>query len=174
MSSYALNILRQCRLLFRHFPILLFRSSDGLPTSFITISPLMFFPLLGEHSASSNHHSIESHHFLHWYYWYLGARGIRRILVCGQALSHCVACSVRDLLSQFTEDFEKVVVLKDGSPGGHRAFWTLPTIPLFPSATFVIFSAAEQFHVRWKKCKICWHFEVSLRGDFLPEGIGPN
>lgn len=38
-----------------------------------------------------------------------------RILVCGQALSHCVACSVRDLLSQFTEDFEKVVVLKDGS-----------------------------------------------------------
>jgi len=42
-------------------------------------------------------------------------RKFDRIIVCGQAQSHCVPCSTYDLLSTFTDHFERVTVLRDGS-----------------------------------------------------------
>lgn len=39
-----------------------------------------------------------------------------RIIVCGQALSHCVNFTVRDIIQHFSkEDVEKIYLLKDGS-----------------------------------------------------------
>lgn len=37
------------------------------------------------------------------------------VIVCGQALSHCVNFTVRDLMDNYTEGYEEVTIMSDGS-----------------------------------------------------------
>jgi hypothetical protein len=38
-----------------------------------------------------------------------------KLLVCGQALSHCVNYTTRDIIDHWDKDFSNIVVLTDGT-----------------------------------------------------------
>jgi len=57
-----------------------------------------------------------------------------RVVVCGEALSHCVNYTMRDIVEYLHQDPKKIVLLKDGECGSTLTFTRVDSIPSLSSS----------------------------------------
>lgn len=68
-----------------------------------------------------------------------------QLMVCGQALSHCVNFTVRDIVDNWRGENSKIVLLADGLPSLHLLYFVIHVIILL--LCYVLYSLLPRARV---------------------------